>query len=156
MSSALAAAVFLSLHLIEWQLVTLPLVGRRLAIDPVRVLLGLTAFGWSGAVARLPPALVLLSGTTIIAARAAEGNAVATALSHQRSVTDGQRQANGRNNHRHARVAAMEQLSKGAATIVAKMTEPRKDRGNSLPALGNRREREVLLAVNYISIVLRY
>ena len=30
------------------------------------------------------------------------------------------------------------------------------DRGNSLPALGNRREREVLLAVNYISIVLRY
>ena len=80
--SALAApAAFLGLHLIESQLVTPHLVGRRLALDPVMVFLALIALGWMWGVAGLLLAVPLLSCAKIIAERAPDGNIVATLLS---------------------------------------------------------------------------
>jgi len=80
--SALAApAAFLGLHLIESQLVTPHLVGRRLALDPVMVFLVLIALGWMWGVAGLLLAVPLLSCAKIIAERSPEGNVVATLLS---------------------------------------------------------------------------
>jgi len=80
--SALAApAAFLGLHLVESQLVTPHLVGRRLALDPVMVFLVLIALGWMWGVAGLLLAVPLLSCAKIIAERSPDGNAVATLLS---------------------------------------------------------------------------
>ncbi|HEY0231389.1 MAG TPA: AI-2E family transporter [Dokdonella sp.] len=80
--SALAApAAFLGLHMIESQLVTPHLVGRRLALDPVMVFLALIALGWMWGVAGLLLAVPLLSCAKIIAERAPDGNVVATLLS---------------------------------------------------------------------------
>lgn len=79
---ALAApAAFLGLHLIEGQLVTPHLVGRRLALDPVMVFLALVVLGWIWGVAGLLLAVPLMSCTKIIAERASGGRILATLLS---------------------------------------------------------------------------
>jgi predicted PurR-regulated permease PerM len=81
--SALAApAAFLGLHLIEGQLVTPHLLGRRLALDPVMVFLALVALGWIWGVAGLLLAVPLMSCAKIIAERAPGGSLLATLLSH--------------------------------------------------------------------------
>ncbi|MEO5623113.1 MAG: AI-2E family transporter [Dokdonella sp.] len=81
--SALAApAMFLGLHLIEGQLVTPHLVGRRLSLDPVMVFLALVALGWIWGVAGLLLAVPLMSCAKIIAERAPGGSILATLLSH--------------------------------------------------------------------------
>ena len=80
---ALAApAAFLGLHLIEGQLVTPHLVGRRLALDPVMVFLALVVLGWVWGVAGLLLAVPLMSCAKIIAERSERGDAIATLLSH--------------------------------------------------------------------------
>ncbi|MGH8172294.1 MAG: AI-2E family transporter, partial [Rhodanobacteraceae bacterium] len=61
-SLALAVpAVFLGLHMIEGQLLTPHLVGRRMALDPVVVFLSLVALGWMWGVAGLLLAVPLLT-----------------------------------------------------------------------------------------------
>jgi predicted PurR-regulated permease PerM len=81
--SALAApAAFLGLHLVEGQLVTPHLVGRRLALDPVMVFLALVALGWIWGVAGLLLAVPLISCAKIIAERVPGGSMLATLLSH--------------------------------------------------------------------------
>jgi len=80
---ALAApAAFLGLHLVEGQLVTPHLVGRRLALDPVMVFLALVVLGWVWGVAGLLLAVPLMSCAKIIAGRSEHGYTVATLLSH--------------------------------------------------------------------------
>jgi predicted PurR-regulated permease PerM len=80
--SALAApAAFLGLHLIEGQLVTPHLVGRRLALDPVMVFLALVVLGWTWGVAGLLLAVPLMSCAKIIAERTDGGRVLATLLS---------------------------------------------------------------------------
>jgi predicted PurR-regulated permease PerM len=80
--SALAApAAFLGLHLIEGQIITPHLVGRRLALDPVVVFLALIVLGWIWGVAGLLLAVPLISCTKIIAERAPGGSVLATLLS---------------------------------------------------------------------------
>jgi predicted PurR-regulated permease PerM len=61
--------VFLVLHLIEGQLVTPQIVGRRLALDPIMVFLALMLFGWLWGVAGLLMAMPLLSCIRIVAER---------------------------------------------------------------------------------------
>jgi predicted PurR-regulated permease PerM len=79
---ALAApAAFLGLHLVEGQLVTPHLVGRRLALDPVMVFLALVVLGWVWGVAGLLLAVPLMSCAKIIAERSEHGHTVATLLS---------------------------------------------------------------------------
>jgi len=79
---ALAApGAFLGLHMIEGQLVTPHLVGRRLALDPVMVLLALIVLGWGWGVAGLLLAVPLMSCAKIIAERSENGHVVATLLS---------------------------------------------------------------------------
>lgn len=79
---ALAApAAFLSLHLVEGQFVTPQLVGRRLALDPVMVLLALIVLGWGWGVAGLLLAVPLMSCAKILAVRSENGHVVATLLS---------------------------------------------------------------------------
>lgn len=79
---ALAApAAFLGLHLVEGQLLTPHLVGRRLALDPVMVFLALVVLGWVWGVAGLLLAVPLMSCAKIIAERSEHGHAVATLLS---------------------------------------------------------------------------
>jgi predicted PurR-regulated permease PerM len=60
---------FLLLHLIEGQLVTPLIVGRRLALDPVMVFLALMLFGWLWGVAGLLLAMPLLTCARIVAER---------------------------------------------------------------------------------------
>jgi predicted PurR-regulated permease PerM len=81
-SALVAPAVFLGLHLIEGQIVTPHLVGRRLALDPVMVFLTLVVLGWMWGVAGLLLAVPLMSCAKIIAERSPEGNVIATLLSH--------------------------------------------------------------------------
>lgn len=79
--SALAApAAFLGLHLLEGELVTPHLVGRRLALDPVMVFLALIVLGWMWGVAGLLLAVPLLACAKIVAERILEGDALATLL----------------------------------------------------------------------------
>jgi predicted PurR-regulated permease PerM len=59
--------VFLALHLVEGQLVTPLVVGRRLALDPVMVFLALVLFGWLWGVAGLLLAMPLLTCVRIVA-----------------------------------------------------------------------------------------
>lgn len=75
-------AAFLGLHLLESQLLTPHLVGRRLALDPVVVFLALIALGWMWGVAGLLLAVPLLTCAKIIAERVENGNVLATLLSH--------------------------------------------------------------------------
>jgi predicted PurR-regulated permease PerM len=80
--TALAApAAFLGLHLVEGQLVTPHLVGRRLELDPVMVFLALVVLGWIWGVAGLLLAVPLMACTKIIAERTPGGRVVATLLS---------------------------------------------------------------------------
>jgi predicted PurR-regulated permease PerM len=62
-------AAFLVLHLLEGQLVTPWIVGRRLALDPVMVFLALMLFGWLWGVAGLLLAMPLLNCARIVAER---------------------------------------------------------------------------------------
>ncbi len=80
--TALAApGAFLALHLVEGQIVTPHLVGRRLALDPVMVFLALIVLGWIWGAVGLLIAVPLMSCAKIIAGRMPEGNAIATLLS---------------------------------------------------------------------------
>lgn len=79
---ALAApAAFLALHLVEGQVVTPHLVGRRLALDPVMVLLALVVLGWAWGAAGLLIAVPLLTCAKIIAERMPEAQPLAILLS---------------------------------------------------------------------------
>lgn len=62
-------AAFLALHLIEGQLVTPLIVGRRLALDPVVVFLALMLLGWLWGVGGLLLAMPLLTCVRIVADR---------------------------------------------------------------------------------------
>jgi predicted PurR-regulated permease PerM len=75
-------AAFLGLHLIEGQLITPHLVGRRLSLDPVMVFLAMLVLGWLWGVAGLLLAVPLLTCAKIIAERAENGQALVTLLSH--------------------------------------------------------------------------
>jgi predicted PurR-regulated permease PerM len=72
--------VFLVLHLIEGQLVTPLVVGRRLALDPVMVLIALLLFGWLWGVAGLLLAMPLLTCVRIVAERIPAWSAFAKML----------------------------------------------------------------------------
>jgi predicted PurR-regulated permease PerM len=72
--------VFLVLHLIEGQLATPWIVGKRLALDPVMVFLALMLFGWLWGVAGLLLAMPLLSCIRIIAERIPAWHALAKML----------------------------------------------------------------------------
>ena len=72
--------VFLALHLIEGQLVTPLIVGRRLALDPVMVFLALMLFGWLWGVAGLLLAMPLLTCVRIVAERIPAWTALAKML----------------------------------------------------------------------------
>jgi predicted PurR-regulated permease PerM len=74
-------AAFLGLHLLEGQLLTPHLVGRRLSLDPVVVFLALIALGWMWGVAGLLLAVPMLSCAKIIAERTENGHVLATLLS---------------------------------------------------------------------------
>jgi predicted PurR-regulated permease PerM len=74
-------AIFLGLHLLEGQLITPHLVGRRLALDPVMVFLAMLVLGWMWGVAGLLLAVPLLTCAKIIAERVDSGEAMATLLS---------------------------------------------------------------------------
>ncbi|MET0230795.1 MAG: AI-2E family transporter [Rhodanobacteraceae bacterium] len=74
-------AAFLALHLVEGQLITPHLVGRRLALDPVMVFLAMLLLGWMWGVAGLLLAVPLLTCAKIIAERVAGGDMFATLLS---------------------------------------------------------------------------
>ena len=72
--------IFLALHLIEGQLVTPMIVGRRLALDPIMVFLALMLFGWLWGVAGLLLAMPLLSCIRIVAERVPSWNVLAKML----------------------------------------------------------------------------
>ena len=74
-------AAFLGLHLIEGQLITPHLVGRRLALDPVMVFLAMLVLGWLWGVAGLLLAVPLLTCAKIIAERIDGGDSLVTLLS---------------------------------------------------------------------------
>ena len=71
---------FLVLHLIEGQLVTPLIVGRRLSLDPVMVFLALLLFGWLWGVAGLLLAMPLLTCVRIVAERVPAWNPLAKLL----------------------------------------------------------------------------
>lgn len=64
-----APAVFLCLHLTESFIVTPILAGRRLALDPIMIFLGLLLFGWMWGIAGLLIAVPLLTCFKIVASR---------------------------------------------------------------------------------------
>ena len=74
-------AVFLGLHLLEGQLITPHLVGRRLALDPVMVFLAMILLGWMWGVAGLLLAVPLLACAKIIAERIENGDTIVALLS---------------------------------------------------------------------------
>jgi predicted PurR-regulated permease PerM len=74
-------AAFLGLHLLEGQLLTPHLVGRRLALDPVMVFLTMLVLGWMWGVAGLLLAVPLLTCAKIIAERVDDGDVLVTLLS---------------------------------------------------------------------------
>jgi len=77
-----APGVFLVLHMIEGQLVTPHLVGRRLKLDPVVVFVALLLFGWLWGVAGMLLAVPLLTCAKIIAERTPRAEAWAKLLSY--------------------------------------------------------------------------
>ena len=74
-------AVFLGLHLLEGQLITPHLVGRRLALDPVMVFLAMLMLGWMWGVAGLLLAVPLITCAKIIAERVDNGEGLVILLS---------------------------------------------------------------------------
>jgi predicted PurR-regulated permease PerM len=74
-------AAFLVLHVLEGQLLTPHLVGRRLALDPVMVFLAMLVLGWLWGVAGLLLAVPLLTCAKIIAERIENGEVLVTLLS---------------------------------------------------------------------------
>ena len=80
-AALLPAAGYLGLHLIEGQLITPHLVGRRLALDPVMVFLAMLVLGWMWGVAGLLLAVPLLTCAKIIAERVDGGEPLAILLS---------------------------------------------------------------------------
>ena len=74
-------AAFLGLHLLEGQLLTPHLVGRRLALDPVMVFIAMLVLGWMWGVAGFLLAVPLLTCAKIIAERIEGGDAMVTLLS---------------------------------------------------------------------------
>jgi len=74
-------AAFLGLHLIEGQLITPHLVGRRLALDPVMVFIAMLMLGWMWGVAGLLLAVPLLTCAKIIAERIDGGEGLVIVLS---------------------------------------------------------------------------
>jgi predicted PurR-regulated permease PerM len=58
---------FLLLHAIEGQLVTPLLCGRRLALDPVMIFIGLMVFGWMWGIVGLLMAVPMLACIRIVA-----------------------------------------------------------------------------------------
>jgi predicted PurR-regulated permease PerM len=74
-------AAFLGLHLLEGQLLTPHLVGRRLALDPVVVFLAMLVLGWMWGVTGLLLAVPLLTCAKIIAERIESGDVLVTLLS---------------------------------------------------------------------------
>ena len=85
-AAALASpAAFLALHVLEGQLLTPHLVGRRLELDPVMVFLALIVLGWMWGVAGLLLAVPLLACAKIIAERLDSGHVLAALLAHPRS-----------------------------------------------------------------------
>lgn len=77
----MAPTIFLGLHLLEGQLVTPMLIGRRLALDPVMIFLGLMLLGWLWGIAGLLLAVPLLACAKIVAVRLAPESAAARWLS---------------------------------------------------------------------------
>ncbi|HEY6894791.1 MAG TPA: AI-2E family transporter [Rhodanobacteraceae bacterium] len=74
-------AAFLGLHLLEGQILTPHLVGRRLALDPVMVFIAMLVLGWMWGVAGFLLAVPLLTCAKIIAERIEGGETFATLLS---------------------------------------------------------------------------
>jgi len=74
-------AAFLGLHLLEGQLLTPHLVGRRLALDPVVVFLAMLVLGWMWGVVGLLLAVPLITCAKIIAERVEDGEVLVTLLS---------------------------------------------------------------------------
>jgi predicted PurR-regulated permease PerM len=74
-------AAFLGLHLLEGQLLTPHLVGRRLALDPVMVFIAMLVLGWMWGVAGFLLAVPLLTCAKIIAERVEGGDAMVALLS---------------------------------------------------------------------------
>jgi predicted PurR-regulated permease PerM len=74
-------AAFLGLHLLEGQLLTPHLVGRRLALDPVMVFLAMLLLGWMWGVAGFLLAVPLLTCVRIIGERIESGETMVTVLS---------------------------------------------------------------------------
>jgi predicted PurR-regulated permease PerM len=74
-------AAFLGLHLLEGQILTPHLVGRRLALDPVMVFIAMLVLGWMWGVAGFLLAVPLLTCAKIIAERIEGGEAAVTVLS---------------------------------------------------------------------------
>ncbi|HEY4104231.1 MAG TPA: AI-2E family transporter, partial [Polyangiaceae bacterium] len=75
------AAAFLGLHLLEGQLLTPHLVGRRLALDPVMVFIAMLVLGWMWGVAGFLLAVPLLTCAKIIAERIEGGEGMVIVLS---------------------------------------------------------------------------
>lgn len=63
------AAVYLLLHTLESQLLTPIVLGRRLAISPLALILGLVAFGWLWGIAGLLLAVPLLASLKLVLER---------------------------------------------------------------------------------------
>ena len=78
-------AAFLGLHLLEGQLLTPHLVGRRLALDPVMVFIAMLVLGWMWGVAGFLLAVPLLTCAKIIAERVEGGDAMVALLSRHAS-----------------------------------------------------------------------
>ncbi|HET7844081.1 MAG TPA: AI-2E family transporter [Xanthomonadales bacterium] len=82
---------FLLLHAIEGQLVTPLLCGRRLALDPVMIFIGLMLFGWMWGIVGLLLAVPMLSCIRIVATHVPGAETLArliTSESSMRSIRD--------------------------------------------------------------------
>jgi predicted PurR-regulated permease PerM len=73
--------VSLGLHVLEGELITPHLVGRRLKLDPVMVFIALILLGWLWGVAGLLLAVPLMTCAKLIAERTPEGEPLARLLS---------------------------------------------------------------------------
>jgi predicted PurR-regulated permease PerM len=80
MTAAAVPGVFVALNLIEGQLVTPYLVGRRLALDPVVIFVALMLLGWLWGIAGLLIAVPLLTCLKIVLQRVPGGEPYVTLL----------------------------------------------------------------------------
>jgi len=76
----LLPGLFLMLNIVEGQMLTPMVVGRRLALDPIIVFLGLVALGWLWGVAGVLLALPMLTCLRIVAEHVSGGETLATIL----------------------------------------------------------------------------